>query len=218
MGRIQTSSRFAAVHSRRAVLRSGAMSGIGIAGLATLSCTPSSVAPPAPTTAPAAGSAATTVAATVAPAPAQPKYGGTVKGLSNSSEAHLDVHMPGGSGSGIRLQVCYSQLLAYKWGKEFVPPSFIVGPDLAESWSQPDDLTYIFKLRPGAKWHNIAPVNGREATAEDVVYSYQRIRDLKSYAANLGGVAQLEAVDKNTFRMTLERPNADILGNLCLTP
>ena len=41
---------------------------------------------------------------------------------------------------------------------------------LAESWETPDDTTYIFHLRKGVKFHN-----GREMTAEDVEYSFNRI-------------------------------------------
>ena len=54
------------------------------------------------------------------------------------------------------------------------PPSFVPTGDLAESWDQPDDLTYIFKLRRGAKFQNVKPVNGREVIATDAAYSLQR--------------------------------------------
>ena len=47
-------------------------------------------------------------------------------------------------------------------------------PDLAESWEQKDDLTYVFRLRQGVKFHNVPPVNGRELTSEDVKYSIER--------------------------------------------
>ena len=45
---------------------------------------------------------------------------------------------------------------------------------LTESWSQPDPVTYIVKVRQGVRWHDKAPVNGRELTAADVAYTYQR--------------------------------------------
>ena len=45
---------------------------------------------------------------------------------------------------------------------------------LAESWEQPDPSTIIFHLRQGIHWQNIDPVNGREVTADDVVYSWDR--------------------------------------------
>jgi peptide/nickel transport system substrate-binding protein len=47
-------------------------------------------------------------------------------------------------------------------------------PDLAETWEQKDDLTYVFRLRQGVKFHNVPPVNGRELTSEDVKYSIER--------------------------------------------
>jgi peptide/nickel transport system substrate-binding protein len=43
-------------------------------------------------------------------------------------------------------------------------------PGLAESWDTPDDHTYVFHLRQGVKFHN-----GREMTADDVVFSLQRV-------------------------------------------
>lgn len=46
-------------------------------------------------------------------------------------------------------------------------------PGLAESWEQPDDKTYVFKIRQGVKFHN-----GREMTADDVFYSLNRVLTL----------------------------------------
>ena len=51
--------------------------------------------------------------------------------------------------------------------------------DLAESWSQPDPLTYIFKLRKGVRFQNLPPVNGRELTSADVKYSLRRMAGLE---------------------------------------
>src|SRR5262249_41628698 len=80
---------------------------------------------------------------------------------------------------------------------------------------QLDDLTYLFKLRPGVKWHNIAPVNGRGLVADDLIYSYQRIRDLKAPSAGLlTGISKMEAVDPTTLKLTLDKPNADLLDHL----
>jgi peptide/nickel transport system substrate-binding protein len=47
--------------------------------------------------------------------------------------------------------------------------------DLAESWDQPNALTYIFKIRKGVKFQNLPPVNGREMTSADVKYSLRRM-------------------------------------------
>jgi len=45
---------------------------------------------------------------------------------------------------------------------------------LAESWEVPDSRTVIFHIRQGVHWHDKPPVNGREFTADDFVYSYLR--------------------------------------------
>src|SRR5262249_15553281 len=115
---------------------------------------------------------------------------------------------------GVGPYICYSQLLTYKWGPDIKSPSYIPTGDLAESWTQADDTTYLFKLRSGVKWHNIAPVNGRELIAEDIIYSYERVRELKSQAGFLAGITKMEAVDKLTLKLTLDKPNPDVLDNL----
>ena len=51
---------------------------------------------------------------------------------------------------------------------------------LAESWSQPDPLTYIVKVRQGVHWHNKPPMNGRELTVDDIVFNYHRLMGLGS--------------------------------------
>ena len=45
-------------------------------------------------------------------------------------------------------------------------------PDLAESLEQPDPVTYIARLRRGVLFHN-----GRELTADDVVYTFRSFLD-----------------------------------------
>ena len=50
----------------------------------------------------------------------------------------------------------------------------ITAPHLAESYETPDPLTIIFHIRKGVRWHNKAPMNGREFTADDVVFNFHR--------------------------------------------
>src|SRR5262245_37690392 len=138
--------------SRRKVLRGVVFGtvGLGVAGCAG--------SPPAPTAAPASGGAAPAPAAPT-PAPAatvapQPKRGGTLKTMSTGVERSLEPHLigaiPGTASFGP--QICYSTLLGYKRGPDVKAPSYIPAGDLAESWQQTDDLTYVFKLRQGVKW------------------------------------------------------------------
>ncbi len=76
----------------------------------------------------------------------------------------------------------------------------------------------MFKLRRGVRWHNKPPVNGRELTADDVVYSMERFRTVKgnANAYMLASVDKVEALDKYTVRFTLKEPFAwflDVLAN-----
>jgi peptide/nickel transport system substrate-binding protein len=197
---------------RRRVLGLGA-GAIGVTTLGLAGCGTSATAPAA-TTAPAAPAApAAAPAATSAPK-ATPKYGGVLKEGIDFASRHLDPHSPGGVAGFGSPGICYSQLLTLKSGPDVPLPSHIPDGDLAESWQQADDLAYIFKLRQGVKFHNIAPVNGRELVADDVVYSFNRVRELKGFASLLGNVIKNEAVDKYTVKLTLDKPNADALVNL----
>jgi peptide/nickel transport system substrate-binding protein len=191
---------------RRRLLRGAAIAAMGVA----VGCGGNTAAPVAPT--PAANATASTAnpAATPTAAALRPKQGGTFRWASTSKWAHLDPHQSSSSpnfGQGAGLG--YSRLLKFKLLG--VPmPSTVPIPDLAESWDQPDDLTYIFKLRKGVKFHNLPPVNGREFVAEDVVYSFNR-QTTRGFpnADFLAGMAKLEAVDKYTVKITLDVPAAD---------
>ena len=103
-----------------------------------------------------------------------------------------------------------------KAGPSVAPGTFPLEGDLAESWTQPNDTTYIFKLRRGVRWHNKPPVNGRELTAEDVKYSLERFMTVKgnSNAYMLKSVDKVEAVDKYTVKITTKEPFAWLLDML----
>src|ERR687887_1072276 len=92
----------------------------------------------------------------------------------------------------------------YRWLDN--PPK--LEPWLAESHTvSPDGLTYTFKLRRGAKFHD-----GAEITAEDVRYSMERILALKKGAASLLGTmlapGTTKVVDKYTVQFSLTKPAA----------
>ncbi|MCG8543394.1 MAG: ABC transporter substrate-binding protein, partial [Alphaproteobacteria bacterium] len=87
-------------------------------------------------------------------------------------------------------------------------------PDLATEWSVSEDgKTYTFKLRDGVKWHK----GYGDLTADDVKFSLERVLDpdTKSrYAGQLTGVVGVDAVDKHTVKVKLDKPNAGLLNKL----
>ena len=97
--------------------------------------------------------------------------------------------------------------------------------DLAESWSMPDDTTFIWNIRQGVNWDNKAPVNGREFDAYDVEWNYHRFLGLGDFtedgpSAGKGGIGMgleiesVTATDKWTVEIKLPRPQLNSLGNM----
>ena len=84
--------------------------------------------------------------------------------------------------------------------------------DHAESLENPDDLTYLFKMRPGIRFQDLPPVNGREVTTEDVVYSFQRIGSLDSTPFWKSGMSEISAPDASTFKVRLSNVYAYAMG------
>jgi oligopeptide transport system substrate-binding protein len=93
-------------------------------------------------------------------------------------------------------------------------------PGVASSWEvSADALTWVFHLRPGARWSNGAPL-----TAQDFVYGWRRTVDPKTAAAYAQGFAPvlnslevvrgqrpvtdlgIDAVDAHTVRVRLSTP------------
>ncbi|HYS94786.1 MAG TPA: ABC transporter substrate-binding protein [Candidatus Acidoferrales bacterium] len=97
-----------------------------------------------------------------------PKRGGTFHIRFHLAPVHFDPQQTVAFTTMVPLSFTHSRLVKVKAGSVVKPGTTPIEPDLAESWTQPNDTTYIFKLRRGARWHNKPPVNGREVTAEDV--------------------------------------------------
>lgn len=88
-----------------------------------------------------------------------------------------------------------------------------MGPSLATEWTQVTPVIWRFKLRGGVKFHDGTPF-----TADDVVFSMQRLRDANApqrVYANAVGIPK--ATDPLTVVFTLEKPNPivpEMLGTL----
>jgi peptide/nickel transport system substrate-binding protein len=117
----------------------------------------------------------------------------------------IDPHIVTAFSSMRRIDLMYNRLVR-------LDDSLAVVPDLAESWDIPNNLTYVFHLRKGVKFHN-----GREMTADDVQYSLQRIMDPKTAspgASYISLVKSIDIVDRYTVRLNLSAPLASLLDGL----
>ncbi|MEQ8931903.1 MAG: ABC transporter substrate-binding protein [Silicimonas sp.] len=81
-------------------------------------------------------------------------------------------------------------------------------PGLAKEWSSPDQgKTWLFKLREGVRFHD-----GRELSANDVVYSLKRVLDPENGSPGrraIGPITSVSAEDSLTVKFELEGPFAD---------
>lgn len=83
----------------------------------------------------------------------------------------------------------------------------VFAPDLAQTTDHtPDFQTWTFKIPENVFFHDIAPVSGRQMTADDVVYSFQRYIDTSAWAQPLAFIDKISAPDKTTVRMDLKFP------------
>jgi peptide/nickel transport system substrate-binding protein len=91
-------------------------------------------------------------------------------------------------------------------------PTLDLIPSLAESWTNPDEKTYVFKLRPGVKYHD-----GTAVQASDVQFSFQRIAQKKTiFSSRVANVASYTVVDPQTIKIALKTVQADFLDGLVL--
>ena len=153
-----------------------------------------------------------------------PEYGGTFTYALKEEPGGIDAVISGGWASNI-INLVVENLSIQDWSTprdvyDFhtaLPPTHTIGL-LAESWSQPDPLTYVLNIRQGVRFHDKAPVHGRLLTAEDVEFNFHRILGIgsgyteRSEFANAGLWAGVElesvtATDSSTVVIKLAAPN-----------
>ena len=144
-----------------------------------------------------------------------PRRGGTLR-VRGGDLPHFDPHLTINNYTNYVLSFIYGRLVRHKVGAEVQPGTFIVEPDLAERWEQPDDTTYVFHLRQGVTWHNKPPLNGRELVAEDVKFTYDRFmtetRNANRYM--LEPLDRVEVVDRYTVKFLLKEPFVWLVNTL----
>jgi peptide/nickel transport system substrate-binding protein len=105
-------------------------------------------------------------------------------------------------------------LLVYSGLARYAPGTVDPMPDLATEWEISDDgLVYTFTLREGVQWQK----GYGEFTANDVVYSFNRIADPETaspFQSDMERVESIEAVDDYTVQITLTEPFAPFLSGV----
>lgn len=138
--------------------------------------------------------------------PAGPRYGGTLRLGMQTDPVGLDPHLATATATKNMMEHVYDTLV-------FVSPDGRFVPGLAESWkTSPDGLVWTFTLRRNVKFHN-----GRPMTAEDVIYSINRVRDPKTrspWAGNFADLDTITAAGPYTVVFKLKKPFSPLLAKL----
>ncbi len=156
---------------------------------------------------------------------AEPEYGGTVTAISNFGGQFPPTTF--NPSSSIWTQYIYvspylETLLTgdivkkgprgtneYGFSLSPAPPSSVVTGELAESWSMPDALTQVFKLRQGIMWQDKPGVmKAREFTAEDVVFAYKHkvsvfVEGGGEFQIVMDNIKSISAPDRYTVKIEL---------------
>lgn len=201
--------------SRRWLLRSAIVSGAGLAVAGVVGCGDGEEAPPGATPTPGAATPTPGVA-TPTPATATPaarRAGGKLVYAENFNPSLLDPHLTLNTPAKDMNDLVYESLVTFRGGED--KAKWVLEPQLVEAMPErPDDLTYVFKLRPNLAWHDIAPANGRAVTAEDVKFSFERMATVTGgttgagspYRSIMEAIDKSEVIDARTLRVTLSRP------------
>ena len=160
----------------------------------------------------------------------KPEYGGTLTTVMNNlSLTHGDSWVS--HGAGLISGLVTDKLGQADWATDrsalafttYFPANVVTG-HLAESWENPDPLTYIYKLRDNVFFHDKPPVNGRQLTADDMAWNYERLFGIGRFAGQEPAphtwgtksipVESVTATDELTFEIKLSRPHADTYRQL----
>ena len=160
-----------------------------------------------------------------------PEYGGTLTWATKAYPKSVDVREVGGWAphliSGVNEKLSFAD-----WGLSreihfdlyMVQTPEMTRGALAESWSMPDDTTFIWNIRKGVYWDDKAPVNGRALTADDIVFNWHRYLGLGDFSEDGPSahvyvtqgleIESVTATDKWTVEIKLTKPQFDVLGRM----
>lgn len=188
---------------RRAALRGAAISGASLAAGSFLACKTGGTSTGGSSKASGASQASG----------GTPKPGGIFNTGIDKGPEGWDPHHSVAAQTANFVSYVNSRLFRFRTGRDpSAKEDTDIESDLAVSGESPDGQTWTFKLRPNAKFHNIAPVNGHAVEAEDVKATY--LRALAPAAAtraslNMIDPDQIQTPAPDTVVFKLKNPYAE---------
>jgi peptide/nickel transport system substrate-binding protein len=136
---------------------------------------------------------------------AAPVHAQTVRWAAQNDILTMDPHSQNHATTNTVLAHAYEGLTRYS-------ATYEIEPSLATKWTTVSPTVVRFELRKGVKFHDGSPF-----TADDVVFSYGRIKQPQgTMAIYVSGVADVKKVDDHTVDFVLAGPNPLLLRNLTL--
>ncbi len=231
----QTDQWWAPVHGRRTVLRGALLGGVGLAAAALVGCggddddDDDAAAPAAPAAATAVAAATEQAAPDASeglvtpagnviplqfpePAGVTPKAGGVLKQAVAWNVGPIDPTVSAAGGTIAPGRAAYNRVIGFVSGPDADPYKIEFRPELAASWERAEDgLSYTFHLNEGVKFHNVDPTNGRDFTAADVKFAWDRYAAGGAQSQYFTAVRSIEAADDHTVVVNMISPQPDFL-------
>lgn len=92
-------------------------------------------------------------------------------------------------------------------------PAINIEPALAVSWEHVGEQTWHVKLRDGVKFHDGSPL-----TAQDVIFSLNRARDIPNspapFSGNVASIDSMKALDDLTIEFKTTKPTPDFIEQI----
>ncbi|MBG0789081.1 MAG: ABC transporter substrate-binding protein [Desulfovibrionaceae bacterium] len=124
----------------------------------------------------------------------------TLKLAMDADPVSLDPHVQLSGGMLQFSHMVFDSLVRYDQDMNFVPR-------LAEKWERIDDLTMRFHLRKGVKFHS-----GNDFTADDVVFTVDRLKKSEDYKGLFEPFVGAKAVDAHTVDLITKKPYGLVLN------
>jgi peptide/nickel transport system substrate-binding protein len=156
----------------------------------------------------AAGAAQGTSAPAAAAGTQTPKSGGRIRQSYQGATNNLNPITDSGQRLSLGALHVWDRLASPRITKDYVL-------EAAQSVELPDPTTVLFKLKPGLKFQDRAPVNGRAVDTEDIVKSQTYVRDEPRAGNNSfqrGSMERMETADAQTIAFKLKAPNAYVFS------
>ena len=136
-----------------------------------------------------------------------PPAHGTIRVAILGGSPHNDIHRLSNEWSTLfGPALAYSRLLKFKENVQ----GMRVECDLCSSWEWIDELTLEFEIDPLAMWQESEVFDARQVTAQDVVFSLERLRtDGFPHASLLASVEDITLISDQVLRISLAHADAD---------